>query len=706
MALGWLLVVRFAVHAPAAALAALLVLAASSPLEALAAPPSSSPSPRPGAGQGKQVPAGAEPAQEINLESLGVGPQVVQGGSGSVEVLLPAPAGPLAAAGSFVRIFFGHSPLLDAAASSLTVALNGQPLTSLRLDGSNAEGSVFEARGLGSALHADRPNLLQARFELKLAGGPATGDSAAYARLDPQTLLHYQLYGPPGSRPPPRLESYPFPFASRAGDSGVGFVLPRPAAGADLRTALQLATDLGRRALVQPPQPEVVTAGSAEWLRSAAKPALLVGTIGRLPLAERVLQAAGFSGSARGWSTADGQQLEPGDGVLAAVTSPFDGQSPLLLVTGFSDEGLARAAAALTGAAGALPAGSYAVLRGGSAGKPPAAAGSWPRPGAALPLDDLASDGGTAAMSGSRFLVLPFAAPAVDGGRSGSVEIRTRGASPALQLNGQPLPGATPRAAGARETTLRESFSGSLLHPGLNALSLRFPAPDGSAVSVLGGSLRLPPAPLPAAALEMLPEPILSDPGGLVVSLARLDDGVLSAALRALSALGNRGGSVQSLRVIEASAFDTRSLGRSSLIAVGGSGGNQLLERLRHQHPAAREDGRSGDGAGVVAMRALPGQPASSRELHFHLWIDGSSPLLLQAAAAALSRHPLPGNAVSLDAGGRLQATPTPGAAPKPAAQPPQALLRLLLAAIGMVAAGAILLGLVLQVRKPLEPAW
>src|SRR5438477_9935377 len=87
MVFGELLVVRFPVHAPAAAaVAGLLLLAVSSPLDALAATSSSSPSPSPGGGQSKPVPAGAEPAQEITLESAGVGSQVVQGASGSVEV--------------------------------------------------------------------------------------------------------------------------------------------------------------------------------------------------------------------------------------------------------------------------------------------------------------------------------------------------------------------------------------------------------------------------------------------------------------------------------------------------------------------------------------------------------------------------------------------------------------------------------------------
>lgn len=705
MALGWPSIVRAAAHTPARALLAVLAaagaLALSSPQPALAATASSGPGPNPvpgpGAGAARQPSGGAEPAQEITLETLGIGPQVVQGGSGSVEVLLPAPAGPLAAAGSFTRVVFAHSPLLDASASSLTLAVNGQPLTSVRLDGSNADASAVEVRAPGSALHGDRPNLLQARFELKLGGGSATGDPAAYARLEPQTLLHYQLYGPPGSRPPPRLESYPFPFASRAGDSGVGFVLPRPVTEADAQAALRLAADLGKRVLVQPPQPEVVSAGSADWLRTAARPAVLVGTIGRLPLAESVLQAAGFGGSPGGWRAPDGRQLRPTDGVLAAVTSPFDGQSPLLLVTGFTDEGLARAAAALSGAAGPLPPGSYAVV-GEAVGRPAAAAGTWPTPDGDVPLDGIASEGGASAGSGSRLLVLPFAAPAVDAGRSGWMEVRSSGTAPEVALNGRPL------AAG---TAPRRPYSGSLLRPGLNNLSLRFAAQAGSAATFLGGSLRLPPAPVPGAALETLPEPLLSDQGGLVVALARLEDGVLGAALRAFFAFGARGGSVtRPLRVKEASAFDSRSLGGgSSLVAVGGSAGNRQLEQLRGRLRAAWQDPGSGDGA-LVALEALPGQVAGLRRPHFQLWIDGSSPLLLQAAATVLSRPALAGSAVRLDASGRIQILAGTDVSPAPAARPAGVVPGLLLAGIGVLAFGAILLGLGWQLCRPLERAW
>src|SRR5207302_1225370 len=59
-------------------------------------------------------------AQEITLGSLGLSAQTVEGSSGSVAVLMPAPAAPPAAIGNFVRIFFAHSSLLDPAGSSVT----------------------------------------------------------------------------------------------------------------------------------------------------------------------------------------------------------------------------------------------------------------------------------------------------------------------------------------------------------------------------------------------------------------------------------------------------------------------------------------------------------------------------------------------------------------------------------------------------------
>jgi hypothetical protein len=700
MAFGGLLVVRFGARAAwALALAAVLVLTVGTgaAFAAVPAPQRTSPATSPSTAPAPNAP---ESAQEITLGSLGLSAQVVDGGPGSVAVLMPPPAGEPASAGSFVRIFFAHSPLLDPAGSSVTAVVNGQPLLSLRLDGSNADGSVFEARVAGSSLHADRPNLLEARFELKLAGAPATGDSAAYARLEPQTLLHYQLYGPPGSRPPPRLESYPFPLVSRAGSSRVGLVLPHPSGEADLRVALRLAADLGRRAPTQQLQPEVVSTAAANWLRTAGIPALLVGTVGRVPQAESVLKAAGFNGSARGWTAPDGQPVGPADGLLVTVTSPFDGQNPVLLVSGFADEGLYRAAEAVVTSRGGSLAGPFAVVRRVAGAASPV---NQARPGGRVFLGDLSAQTTQPGGDGVSLLTVPFTAPPVDPRGSGAVQLDLRGGdgasarlrSVSLTLNATTLTvgGA---AADLQQGSISQAFSGSLLRPGLNTVTVRLRLQGGGANPLAGATLTLPAAPPARPELELLPHPLFSDRGGVMVVVARLDDAVLSAAARGMAALGSRSQSTPSLQVVEAARFDSASLGRSSVIAIGGSGGNRSLERVNDQRATSLVTSAQTGGA-VVQERAL-GAPGS----HFLLWLDASSGGALQSAASALYSHPLPGSAISFDAAGHPQgfSSDAPGASfDRPW------LLTLALPGLALAAAAALALVISWQLWRPLEQA-
>src|SRR6266702_1586501 len=117
------------------------------------------------------------------------------------------PAAPLAPAGSLLRLFLAHSPVLDPTASTAAVSVNGEELAVLELDAGSVDGAVAEVRVPTAVLHPDTPNLLELRFELRVAGRPATraDDLSAAVRLENQTLLRYQLYGPPGTPPPARL---------------------------------------------------------------------------------------------------------------------------------------------------------------------------------------------------------------------------------------------------------------------------------------------------------------------------------------------------------------------------------------------------------------------------------------------------------------------------------------------------------------------
>jgi hypothetical protein len=163
-----------------------------------------------------------------------------------------------------------------------------------------------------------------------------------------------------------------------------------------------------------------------------------------------------------------------------------------------------------------------------------------------------------------------------------------------------------------------------------------------------------------------------------------------------MAALGSRSQSTPSPEVVDAAHFDAASLGRSSVIAVGGSGGNRALERLDDQSATRRAAAAQGGGA-LVQERAL-GAPGS----HFLLWLDGSSGTSLQSAASALYGHPLPGSSISLDAAGRPQAfgaeTPGPGF-------DRSWLLTLALPGLALAAAAALVLVISWQLWRPLEQA-
>jgi hypothetical protein len=415
-------------------------------------------------------------------------------------------------------------------------------------------------------------------------------------------------------------------------------------------------------------------------------------------VAEIVLKAAGFNGSARGWTAPDGQAVGPADGVLVTVTSPFDGHSPVLLVSGFGDEGLLKAAeAVITSHPGSL-AGPYAVVRRVAAATSPA---DQPRPGGRFSLADLNAQSMQPG-DGVRSLTVPFTAPPVDPHGSGWVRLVLRGGdvssrlrSVSLALNATTLT-AGRVAADPQQGSLDQSFSGALLRPGLNTLTVRLRLQGGGGDPLSGATLTLPAAPPARAELELLPHPLFSDRGGVMVVLARLDDTVLGAAARGMAALGSRSQSTPLLEVVDAAHFNPASLGRSSVIAVGGSGGNRSLERLDDQSATRRAAAAQGGGA-LVQERAL-GAPGS----HFLLWLDGSSAASLQSAASALYGHPLPGRSISLDAAGHPQAfaADTSG----PGFDRPW-LLTLALPGLALAAAASLVLVICWQLWRPLEQA-
>ena len=641
-----------------------------------------------------------ESAEEISLGALGLPSQPVYGPLGTVAIAIPAPLGTLSASGSFAQLFFMHSPNLAAPASTVTIAVNGMPIATLPLDNLTADGGTFDAMVPAFLLKPGAPNLLEARFALQ----PSTGmdPSTAYARLDPQTFLHYQLFGPPGSRAQVELGSYPFPLLGRGGQgdqAALGVILPRQADAGELGSAFRLVADLGRRAYLQELVPQVVTSDPTEWVQSASTPALLVGKLDRLPLAEDLLRAAGFSpGSA--WSGPAGERIGRSDGLVVPVLSPWDGRTPLLLVSGGTDEALAGAVQALTSPGRPPPSGRYLIVPSGT-----------PQPAAVTtaPIDQVILGQPDAALqalgAGSHSIDLPLLLPPLDAGPGALLELSlshapvdTAGASwLSLRLNGAVLAQVPLDGSNEHDGMVRARASGTLVRPGLNRLSLEFRlAADGSGspplkdrpwARVAAGARLVLPAPTSRQdALQSAPGSMFDHPAGVLVAVENRDERWLSAASRALAALGSRAVAIPPIETAEPGDLRPSSLHGRDLIAIG-AGAASALGRIGVGPPGAA---RTAD-SGLVYVRPLPF--LSSRQV---LGVDTQSPDIVAAAARALYRHSLRGAAVGLNLEGRswsLQADSRGGGVVEAAPAPLQALIA--------AAMAAILLALGCQVLRP-----
>jgi hypothetical protein len=602
-------------------------------------------------------PPAADSAEEVSLGALGLTAQPVFGPSGSVAVWMPAPMAPLAPSGSFIQIFFMHSPILAAPGSTVTLAVNGAPVATLPLDASSAGGATFDAPVPAFLLRGDGPNLIEARFFLRAPAGE--GASTIYARLDPQTLIHYQLFKAPGGHPVPGLRGYPFPLVGRGGLGRLGLVMPPLSSDGELSSAFRLAADLGRRAYLLEVLPQVVTAHQAEWLRSSATPALLIGTLGRLPLANEVLRAAGFRPGVL-WSGPAGEEIGDSDGLVVPAVSPWDGRTPLLLVSGRTEAALANATAALAEAGGPPPSGPYLIAppRGSRPAPPqaPQAAVFPPRPEEGVGLEALGA--------GAHTLSFPFVLPAVAANRAGLLDLRlshgpvaSAGASAlSIQLNGAAFAQVPLNAANQQDALVRVRPADALLRPGLNTLTLAVRLAgeasnaDPSAVRQWarlspGIQLVLPPPPSGETRLESLPGTVFDAPAGLLVVVERRDDAWLSASARALAALGSRSMEVPPLEVASPGDVRTSSLGDRSAIAIG-AGAVAAVDR-RYVGPRRSASQALGSGAGTIYERRLTEAPASAL-----LCLATEAPEVVAAAAAGLYRHTLQGPAMGLDAAG------------------------------------------------------
>jgi Bacterial cellulose synthase subunit len=486
-------------------------------------------------------------SREITFATLGLGDQTVHGAAGSILTYFPAPPGPLASSGNYVRVFFAHDAPDDPAAS-LAVAINGKALATVQLTPGTRAGGVFE-KGIPTAmLRSDRPNRLDVRFSL-LQPGRAAASGGLHGQLGSRTLLHYELRALDGGVPD-ALEDYPAGLLGASPPDGgaapVALILPPQPDTAEVGAVARLMADLGRRAGGARATPQVVAGDPLRWLASASSPVLAVGRLDRLPAAAALLQRAGFTRTLEGWRPPQAASAIPADaGIVAVTESPDARGKPVLIVTGGSDRALARAAGALIDSPQGRLSGRYAVVD-----RDPAPAGAVPG-SEPLKLWDLLGDDPSPQGSGEHRLVFSLPARAAD--LSARAQLRLQfdpgsiaGEAPpvVVEVNGRTLEVSRPPPGRGSGASAYVSAPGGLLHVGLNqvAVVLRLAGGPGPTLASAASTFQAPAPPRGNVGLAGLPYPFLDgDPAvSTTVVLAALDGATLQAVAATFAAMGRR----------------------------------------------------------------------------------------------------------------------------------------------------------------------
>ena len=627
-------------------------------------------------------------AEEISLASLGFAAQVVHGPGPSLDIRFPPPAASLADSGSYLRVFYGHSAPVGLG-SDVRVLVNGQLLDNVPLTEATAQGAVFVLEVPPVALHLDRANLVE--FDFSVLAPTAWPDGPdLYGLVGAQTALHYRLRADGDT-----IEAYPYSllggslFGSLA-DVPLGVVLRSAPDDQELAAALRMVADASRRLRGARLRATVVSEGQESWLQSARSPALIVGRVSGLPGAATLLRAAGFTSSPGGWTAPGATAPTAADaGIIAAVVSPWDGRSPMLLVTGNSDTGVARAAAAVLDSRQRVT-GHEAVVSG--------LVGGGPADPPDLPLRTLLPEQLAVHGAGDHRLAVGVPLPAIAEPFAATVRLTASIAqsaaggvdSPEVTLAvgghavGGPFNVLAPSLAATRELDIRGQ-----LRPGMNAvtLNLRNTSEDVGTVRLATDLSNFQPLPAPGASstFAQLPDPFLGAPGhtGPAVALSDLRPTTLAGAVAVMAALGSRAIVAPApLSVLVLGTDQQVPRGANSVIVIGGRAGEAL--RLHSgafrgevlSPPTSADDA----GSGWISEVRLPAGVSA-------LWVGGD-PVLLAATGRALANPTLRGQLAIVRPGGepRSLLAVSPGSGIE--------LLPLRLAYLLPMMAGVVLLGL------------
>jgi uncharacterized repeat protein (TIGR01451 family) len=256
-----------------------------------------------------------------------------------------------------LTLFFDHSEAIDAQSSTLSVLLNGSPLTTIPLNQNNALGGSLQVDLPSADIKAGTSNRLSILPVMQIGSDvvcQSVTAEQAWLKVSQESSLYIEQRIELGNVNVLDLDDFPFPFDSQKDMSDVLFALPSDPELFEVDAVLQTAFTFGRGNAEGIMNPMVFLGNlpSAETLRNYD--IVAIGRPTRNPLIQEINTALPQP-FIPGTDEVENQLGEvllrlPPDiplGYIQEIPSPWNQDRALLAVTGNRDEGLVWATYAL-----------------------------------------------------------------------------------------------------------------------------------------------------------------------------------------------------------------------------------------------------------------------------------------------------------------------------------------------------------------------
>ncbi len=298
----------------------------------------------------------ASVADDRNLNDLGYSSVRLDGvGLQSTDIIFTVPAGQSANEGSYLKLDYNHSGLLDLNTSGLTVYLNGETIGSQNLSKDSASNATTQI-SIPADLVKQGTNALTIEVNLEpMDNCSLFAQDNLWAIFSSASLLHLPLESAATmTKPMANLGHYPYPFLSSPTLKTTTFVIPadQPAAW---KTAAQIAMDLGRRSTGALVELSVVMGDAITEDVRQSQDLLIVGQASNLPVISELnpnlpapFEAGSNLATERAFRVVYNLPPEATIGYLELLASPWQPERTILAVLGSNPDGLTMAASALT----------------------------------------------------------------------------------------------------------------------------------------------------------------------------------------------------------------------------------------------------------------------------------------------------------------------------------------------------------------------